>query len=115
MNGKELKEILRTHNIGIVKLANLLGYNQPRLSQMLTANDIKTGLLESICKVLGVSMDFFYANTSYALGGNEIGKNIDWKKMYEEKEKENLQMEGKCKALEAAYSMLLDKFTKANT
>ena len=110
MSGKELREILRTNNIGIVKLAELLGFTQPKLSQMLAAQEVKTGLLESICKVLGVSMDFFYAGTPYALGGAEVGENIDWKSKFEEKEKENMELVGKCKALEAAYNMLLDKF-----
>ena len=34
-------------------------------SQQLRAKDIKTSLLESICEVLNVKIDFFYKGTKY--------------------------------------------------
>nr|WP_297934945.1 helix-turn-helix transcriptional regulator [uncultured Lachnoclostridium sp.] len=114
MSGKELKDILRANNIGIVKLADLLGYSQPKLSQMLAAKDVKTSLLEAICNVLGVSLDFFYHDTVYAIGAIQVGENVDWKSKYEESKKENLRLEGQCKAYEAAYGLLLEKVTYQN-
>ena len=46
--------------------------------EQLRAKDIKTGLLESICKVLNVKMDFFYGGTEY-LEGYELIKQSDLK------------------------------------
>ena len=63
MSGKELRELLASKGILQKDIA----------SQQLRAKDIKTGLLESICKVLNVKMDFFYGGTEY-LEGYELIK-----------------------------------------
>lgn len=60
MTGKEVKGILTSNGYSITDVANRLGVSQPNLSMALKVADVKTGLLEKICKVLGVEMDFFY-------------------------------------------------------
>lgn len=65
MSGKELREILAAKGILQKDIAARLNITQAAFSQILRAQDIKTGLLESICRVLDVKMDFFYGETEY--------------------------------------------------
>lgn len=39
--------------------------SQSNLSKQFKVQDVKTGILERICEVLGVTMDFFYGGTKY--------------------------------------------------
>ena len=66
MDGLELKKILIGKGYMLKDIAAKLGMTQPNFSQIIKAQDIKTGTLESICDVLGVKMDFFYGETKYA-------------------------------------------------
>lgn len=70
MNGKELKEILRKEGINLAQLATLLGYsNDQRLHSALKAEDVKSGLIESIARVTNKSVGYYYrecANTANA-------------------------------------------------
>lgn len=59
MSGKELRELLASKGILQKDIARQLNITPGGFSQQLRAKDIKTGLLESICKVLNVKMDFF--------------------------------------------------------
>ena len=59
MNGIELRKILGQKNIGIQKLAERMDMSQSNLSKQFKVQDVKTGILERICEVLGVTMDFF--------------------------------------------------------
>lgn len=59
MSGKELRELLASKGILQKDIARQLNMTPGGFSQQLRAKDIKTGLLESICKVLKVKMDFF--------------------------------------------------------
>lgn len=58
MNGIELRKILGQKNIGIQKLAERMDMSQSNLSKQFKVQDVKTGILERICEVLGVTMDF---------------------------------------------------------
>ena len=66
MDGLELKKILIGNGYMLKDIAAKLGMTQPNFSQIIKAQDIKTGTLENICDVLGVKMDFFYGETKYA-------------------------------------------------
>lgn len=78
MSGKELRELLASKGILQKDIARQLNITPGGFSQQLRAKDIKTGLLESICKVLNVKMDFFYGGTEY-LEGYELIKQSDLK------------------------------------
>lgn len=65
MNGKELRNILAAKGIIHKDLAEKMGITQSCFSQLLRAQDIRTGLLEKICDILNVQMDFFYGDTKY--------------------------------------------------
>ena len=71
MNGIELRKILGQKNIGIQKLAERMDMSQSNLSKQFKVQDVKTGILERICEVLGVTMDFFYGGTKYMKNGGE--------------------------------------------
>lgn len=61
MSGKELKEILAAEGINLSELARLLGFaNDQRLHSALKAEDVKSGLIESIARVTNKSIGFFY-------------------------------------------------------
>lgn len=77
MSGKELRELLASKGILQKDIARQLNITPGGFSQQLRAKDIKTGLLESICKVLNVKMDFFYGGTEYLEGYELI--NLDLK------------------------------------
>lgn len=56
MSGKELKEILREEGINLADLAKKLGFdNDQRLHSALKAEDVKSGLIESIAKAKDTS------------------------------------------------------------
>ena len=78
MSGKELRELLASKGILQKDIARQLNMTPGGFNQQLRAKDIKTGLLESICKVLNVKMDFFYGGTEY-LEGYEFIKQSDVK------------------------------------
>lgn len=65
MSGKELRELLASNGILQKDIAKALNITPGAFSQFLRAKDIKTSLLESICEVLNVKMDFFYKGTKY--------------------------------------------------
>jgi|GEM_PF-382347 len=71
MNGIELRKILGQKNIGIQKLAERMDMSQSNLSKQFKVQDVKSGILERICEVLGVTMDFFYGGTKYMKNGGE--------------------------------------------
>ena len=60
MTGKELKDILYHEKISQSEIARKLGISQQSFSQMLSASDVKSSLLERIVSVLGFDMTFFY-------------------------------------------------------
>lgn len=60
MTGEKLKNVLFINKIEQKTLAAQIGLSPQSFSQMLTATDIKTGLLENICAALGKDMSFFY-------------------------------------------------------
>lgn len=68
MSGKELKEFLAAEGINLSELARDLGYaNDQRLHSALKAEDVKSGLIESIARVTNKSVGFFYKERLGAL------------------------------------------------
>lgn len=65
MSGKELREILASKGILQKDVAQKLNMTAGSFTQLLRTQDIKTGLLESICRVLNVKLNFFYEGTEY--------------------------------------------------
>ena len=63
MTGNRLRELLTLGNVSIKGLAEKLNMTQPNLSAQFKVQDVKSGILERICEVLGVTMDFFYGGT----------------------------------------------------
>ena len=59
MSGEELRAILKKTGVGITDIAKMLGVPQQNLSQALNAKDVKTGLIESLSKVLNQPLSFF--------------------------------------------------------
>ena len=75
MSGKELKEILAAEGVNLSELARLLGFaNDQRLHSALRAEDVKSGLIESIAKVTNKSVGFFYKNAlgTVSVDGNPV-------------------------------------------
>lgn len=81
MTGERLKEILAKYKVSQSEIAKQLGMSHQSLNQMLSASDIKTGLVERIAKVLNVSISSLYGenkeqnaiatgNGSVAVNGN---------------------------------------------
>lgn len=65
MSGKELKEILAAEGINLSELAKKLGFaNDQRLHSALRADDVKSGLIESIAKATYKSVGYFYKETT---------------------------------------------------
>lgn len=80
MSGERLKEILAKYKVSQSEIAKQLGMSHQSLNQMLSASDIKTGLVERIAKVLNVSISSLYGEdkeqNAVATGnGNVAGNN----------------------------------------
>ena len=60
MDGKTLKEKLAKTGLSHAEIARRIGVSPQSFSQSLKSSDIKTGLLETLCKALGKDMSFFY-------------------------------------------------------
>lgn len=80
MRGEELKEKLKQEGIMLSELARLLGFeNDQRLHSALKANDVRSGLIEDIARVLDKNVSWFYPETTktvasengIAVSGNE--------------------------------------------
>lgn len=65
MKGQMIKEILKREGVTLSEVSRLLGFDSDqRLHSALKSDDIKTGLLEDIARVLNKSVGFFYAPSS---------------------------------------------------
>lgn len=110
MDGLELKKILIGNGYMLKDIAAKLGMTQPNFSQIIKAQDIKTGTLENICDVLGVKMDFFYGETKYAPVTKQesteddpmAGEDLNQKVQY---------LQGQLTAMKEAYRFLLDSLS----
>ena len=69
MKGERIKIVLKENKVKISDLAESLGESQSNMSSLLSGNDIKTGLLERISTVTGISIGEFYGNAAEAKPG----------------------------------------------
>lgn len=60
MSGEELKKKLDTLDVSQAKLAELMGVFPQSFNKTLQAEDVKSGFLEKLCKVLHKDISFFY-------------------------------------------------------
>lgn len=60
MEGKALKNKIAEINVTQLELAGRLGVTPQSLSSILHAKDVRSGTIEKIAQVLGVSVSFFY-------------------------------------------------------
>ena len=61
MDGKSVKEKLRSLGVNLAELATKLGYdNDQRLHSQLKAADVKSGLLEDVARAIGCDVSLFY-------------------------------------------------------
>ena len=77
MTGEELKKKLLSVGLQQKDVAQKLGKSQQNVSQMMTAADVRTGLIEELCKAFDLPPSLFYGdggvtatNHSVALNGN---------------------------------------------
>ena len=104
MDGLELKKILIGKGYMLKDIAAKLGMTQPNFSQIIKAQDIKTGTLESICD------DFFYGETKYAPVTKQESTEDD--QMATEDLSQKVQyLQGQLTAMKEAYRFLLDSLS----
>ncbi len=60
MTGQELKERIRTKGMSESEIARRLNMSQQGFNRIMRIDDVKTSLLEKLCKVFDVDMSFFY-------------------------------------------------------
>lgn len=116
MNGQNLKKILTSKGYLLKDVAAKLGLTQPNFSQIVKAQDVKSGTLENICDVLGVTLDFFYEGTKYVdlqgrnktVADNTSNYSPDLIKQLGEKDKEISFLKGKIEVLENVNEMLVN-------
>lgn len=60
MKGSDLKDLLRKEGVVLSQLADELGMSQQNLSAVFTREDVKSGLLEKLARILGKPIGFFY-------------------------------------------------------
>ena len=64
MSGEELKKKLDGLGISQAKLAELMGVFPQSFNKTLQADDVKSGFIEKLCRVLDKDMSFFYGGDS---------------------------------------------------
>lgn len=73
MKGSDLKDLLRKEGVVLSQLAEDLGMSQQSLSAAFTRDDVKSGFLERISRILNKPIGFFYGDAigpSQSMGSN---------------------------------------------
>lgn len=112
MDGKVLKKILISKGFLLKDVANKLGLTQPNFSQIVKAQDVKSGTLENICDALGVKMDFFYEGTRFAPLIQEK-PSVHSETMEDSDANEVKYLQGKLDAMREAYNALLNSISNS--
>jgi transcriptional regulator with XRE-family HTH domain len=81
MTGLEVKKILKNNGFSLKSIANLMNETPQNLNSMLSAKDIKTGVLEKIAIAIKKPLYFFYpeiGKNTQSIGNNVVasGKSI---------------------------------------
>lgn len=69
MKGKDIKDVLSQNGIAQTEIAKILGLTPNNLNNMLSKDDVRTGLLESIAEAANIPISVFYGD-SYKVTGN---------------------------------------------
>ena len=69
MEGKTIKDVLSKRGIAQAEIAKLLGTTPNNLNNMLSKDDVRTGLLESIAQAANLPISVFYGD-SYTINGS---------------------------------------------
>ena len=72
MTGEELKKKLDAVGISYAEVARKLGVFPQSFNKTLKANDVGSGTLEKISKILGKDMSFFYGDVSTFTSDDEV-------------------------------------------
>lgn len=64
MDGKHVKNKIAGTGHNITEVAEMIGMPRVNLSQSLSSQDVKTGLVEKIARALGVPVSYFFDPTS---------------------------------------------------
>lgn len=75
MRGKDIKDVLAKHDVAQVEIARALGLAPNNLNNMLSKDDVRTGLLESIAAAANIPISVFYGETYTITGGNNATGN----------------------------------------
>lgn len=86
MSGEELKRKLTETGFSLSRISQLLGKTPQQLDQALNAKDVKTGMVEELCRVLNLDIPFFYGagdrivasdnSTAFKGNGNTVGADV---------------------------------------
>lgn len=71
MSGEELKIFIKKQGYNVSSLAKILETSQQNLDRALTAESVKTSLLEKICSKLDMKINDFYVDTPYGITTKE--------------------------------------------
>ena len=87
MNGKTLKErIAQLSNMTYTDIAKRLNVSEQSMYQYFLVNDVKSGLIERICEIIGVDIPTMYGiepahtishNAGDVITGNNIANRVD--------------------------------------
>lgn len=69
MKGAELKEKLKSSRYSMAEIAKLIGVSPQNLNNMLSKDDVRTSLLESISKACNIPISVLYGDT-YSINGS---------------------------------------------
>lgn len=69
MNGEHVKKKLAASGHNIAEVAKILGMSRQNLSQSLSSQDVKTGLVEKISNALGLPVSYFFGEDN---GNNAV-------------------------------------------
>lgn len=64
MEGTRLKKLMKYHGISNNDMADKLGMTPQNLSFLLSRDDIRTGLLEQMCDIMGISPAELYGGAN---------------------------------------------------
>jgi transcriptional regulator with XRE-family HTH domain len=76
MNGKTLKEQLKSTHYSLAEIASKMGITPQTLNSIFNSADVKSGVLEKLACVLDLPLAYFYGDTFNITGsGNATGNN----------------------------------------
>lgn len=73
MRGSQIKKKLKSIGVNLTELSSALGYEKSqRLHSALKSDDVKSGLMENIAKIIGKDISWFYDDNPINDGSHNI-------------------------------------------